>query len=430
MPADITRILKLKAEKRDKAARMHDLLDKAQLEKRDMSRREKAQFDDLEIEVGRLDREIRQGGGDFDPRFAQGTPRLGADPDRSGVVLQPEQRMSDWLREHRAEGRGPNYRSELSDEELSQLSVGRLVRGMVTSKWDGADGEHRALTEGTNSAGGFLTPEPLAARFIDRVRNASRVMQAGAQTVPMTSDTLAIARMTSGATVAWKSEGNPITPSDMVFDRVTFTARTLPILVKLSRELFEDMQPEAAAGIEREIAAALALELDRGCLRGSGTPPEVKGVRNQSGITVTSLGANGASLVWDNVLDGVAAVRNLNLDPNAVLMSSRTQNALAKLKLTTGDYISSPLVPVGISQLVTNQIPNNLTVGTSNDCSEVYIGDWSQLMVGLRADLRFQIQVLTERYADTLEVGLLTYLRADVQLQHPEGFTVLTGVRP
>jgi HK97 family phage major capsid protein len=248
--------------------------------------------------------------------------------------------------------------------------------------------------------------------------------------VPMTSDTLNIARMTGGATVAWKAEGNAITPSDMVFDRVAFTARTLPILVRLSRELFDDMQPEAAAGIEREIAAALALELDRGCLRGSGTPPEVKGVRNQSGVTVTSLGVNGASLVWDHVLDGVAAVRNLNLDPNAVLMSSRTQNALAKLKLTTGEYIPSPLVPAGISQLVTNQIPNNLTVGTSNDCSEVYCGDWSQLLVGLRTDLRFQIQVLTERFADTLEVGLLTYLRADVQLQHPEGFTVLTGVRP
>src|SRR5207244_1562131 len=147
--------------------------------------------------------------------------------------------------------------------ELGQLSIGKLVRGMVSSKWSGAEGEHRALTEGTNSAGGFLTPEPLAAAFLDRVRNASRVMQAGAHTVPMASDTLSIARMTSGATVAWKSEGNAITPSDMVFDRVTFTARTLPILVKLSRELFEDMQPEAAAGIEREIAAALALELDR-----------------------------------------------------------------------------------------------------------------------------------------------------------------------
>jgi hypothetical protein len=50
-------------------------------------------------------------------------------------------------------------------------------------------------------------------------------------------------------------------------------------------------------------------------------------------------------------------------------------------------------------------------------------------MVGIRTDLRFA-RVLDQRFADTLEIGLLAYLRADVQLQHPEGFNVITGVRP
>jgi HK97 family phage major capsid protein len=427
---DVQKILRLKSDKNAKIAAARDLLDRAQLETRSMSRRERSEYESLEREIDELGTEIRRAGGDFDPRAAQGTLRGGAGPDgRSSVVLAREERMTDWLREHRADGRGPNYQSELSDDELAGLSLGKVFRGMVTSKWDGAEGEHRALIEGTNSAGGFLTPEPLAARFIDRIRNAARVFQAGALTVPMTSDTLNVARLTGGATVAWKAEGNAITPSDMVFDRVTFTARTLPILVKLSVELFEDMEPAAAAGIENEIAQALALELDRGCLRGSGTPPEVKGIRFQSGVTLQSLGSNGATPSFDNVIDGVANVRAANLEPNAILWSSRTATQLGKLKLSTGEYLPPVPAIAAIPKLVTNQIGNAFTVGTSNDCSEIYIGDFTQLMVGLRTDLRFA-RVLDQRFADTLEVGLLAYLRADVQLQHPEGFNVITGVRP
>jgi HK97 family phage major capsid protein len=432
MPKNIDTWLDLTTDAVAKLQRIHELRHAAESEGRELSRRESGEVARITKEAEALQRRADAIQPPFDPRRAQGFrngPGAGESAD-SKVTLAKDERVADWLREHRSDGRGPAYQSELSDDELSQLSLGKIVRGMVTSRWDGAEAEHRALTEGTNSAGGFLTPEPLAARFIDRIRNASRVMQAGATTVPMESDTLNIARMTGGATVAWKTEGNPITPSDMVFDRVTFTTRTLPIMVKLSRELFEDMQPEAAAGIEREIAAALSLELDRGCLRGSGTPPEVKGIRNQSGVTLQSLGGSGATPVWDNILDGVANVRALNMEPTSILWSSRTANQLGKLKLTTGEYIPTPPVLAGLAQLTTNQIPGNLVVGGSTDCSEIYIGDFTQLLVGMRTDLRFNVQVLNQRFADTLEVGLLAYLRADVQLQHAEAFNVITGVRP
>jgi HK97 family phage major capsid protein len=123
-------------------------------------------------------------------------------------------------------------------------------------------------------------------------------------------------------------------------------------------------------------------------------------------------------------------VRALNLEPSAILWSSRTATQLAKVKLSTGEYYPPVPALAGIPRLVTNQIPNNITVGSSSDTSEIYCGDFSQLLVGIRTDLRFSVQVLNERFADNLQVGLLTYLRADVQLQHPEGFTIVTGVRP
>jgi hypothetical protein len=38
----------------------------------------------------------------------------------------------------------------------------------------------------------------------------------------MESDTLNIARLTGGASVAWKAEGDSISPSDMTFDQTAF----------------------------------------------------------------------------------------------------------------------------------------------------------------------------------------------------------------
>ena len=77
---------------------------------------------------------------------------------------------------------------DFDPEEMREFSLGRMVRGMVTGQWDGADLERRAMSEGSDAAGGYLTPEILSGRVIDKVRNQARVLQAGAQTVPLDSD--------------------------------------------------------------------------------------------------------------------------------------------------------------------------------------------------------------------------------------------------
>lgn len=71
----------------------------------------------------------------------------------------------------------------------------------------------------------------------------------------------------------------------------------------------------------------------------------------------------------------------------------------------------------------TNQIPVNLTVGTNNDNSEIYVGDWPFLLIGVRHNL--QIDTLRERYADAYQYGFLAHLRADIQLAQPKGFSVI-----
>jgi HK97 family phage major capsid protein len=299
----------------------------------------------------------------------------------------------------------------------------------VTGDWTDADAEQRAISESPLTAGGHMVPTPVAATVIDRARAAARVFQAGATTVPMTSQTLKYPRLVAEAAPAWRNEGAAVNDQAMTFDAVTLTAQSMAMLVKVSVELFEDA-PATDDVIERSFAAQIALELDRVALRGSGVAPEPRGVRNQTGVTLLSHGANGdtiANLKYNFLVDALAAIRALNFEPDAIIDAPRTEQGLAKLVDTTGQYIVPPAALSGIPRLPTNQVPINLTVGTSNDTSEVYTGRWDQLLVGIRTGLT--IRFLGERFMDNLQYAFLAYLRGDVQLAQPAAFAVDLGVR-
>lgn len=67
-------------------------------------------------------------------------------------------------------------------------------------------------------------------------------------------------------------------------------------------------------------------------------------------------------------------------------------------------------------------------MGTSTDTSDVFVADWSQLLVGIRTEL--QISVLAERYADYGSIGFVAWMRSDIAVARPKAFDVTTGVRP
>ncbi|QEU91372.1 phage major capsid protein [Streptomyces kanamyceticus] len=335
---------------------------------------------------------------------------------KGAETLRKDQSFVQWGRDN---GHG--------NRDHEGLSFDRLIRGMATGKWRDADAERKALSEGTLSAGGYLVPTPLAGNVIDLARNQMRVAQAGATFVPMTAQTLKIARLTGEGSPGWRNENSAITAADMTFDSVTFQARSLNRLVTMSVELFEDSDPSASNVIANSFAQQIALEMDRVALRGTGTAPEPRGVANTAGVTTTGHGANGSAISnYDFHLDAVGAVRNANFEPGAHIQAPRTNTSLSKLKeATTNAYLQPPagMLPM----LPTRQVPVNLTVGSSSDCSEIYTGDWSQLAIGIRTE--FRIEFLRERYADNGQVAFLAWLRGDVQLLQPSAFVVDVGVR-
>lgn len=265
---------------------------------------------------------------------------------------------------------------------------------------------------------------------IDRIRNQARVLEAGATVVPMTSDTLSIPRLATGVTAAWKAENAPVTQSDPAFERVVLDTKTLAVQVILSYELMEDMTSTSSDLITNELTQALALELDAKALRGDGTSNAPLGVRNQSGITIQSLGTNGASPTYDALVTADSTLSGLNFDANAAILNPRTAKTLALLKDSTGQPLRPSPAIDDLTILETNQVPTTLVQGSSSVASEIYVGDWSQLLIGVRPQIGVRIVRSDYRYVDQLSVVLVAYLRADVQVSHPAAFAVVTGVTP
>ena len=309
--------------------------------------------------------------------------------------------------------------------------LGAYIRGLCTGKWGGAE-ELRDLGAGS-TPGSYLVPTPLSLRVIDLIRNQARVLQAGALVVPMDSSTLKIARQTGDVTAGWKSENSAITFSDANFDVVTFTARTLTAGTKISIEAVED-----CIGIDailmNSIVKALGLELDRVCLYGTGTPPQPKGIKGATGVTVTDLATDGYTLVdFSKYSTAISTLMGYNFNgPFSILHSARTAGKLDNLQDTLHQPLRQPDLVAAARKLVTNQIPNNLSHGASNAASDAFVGAFENCMVGMRTALALEI---TRVAADSngsafsnMQVWIRAYLRADCQIAHPLAFNVLTGI--
>lgn len=338
------------------------------------------------------------------------------------VALTPRQSVSDWARlKMPLDGR-------FAGEELS---AGKYFKGLVTGEWENAGLERQAMSEGTLADGGYLVPTPLSNQIIDRARNQARVIQAGALTVPMPSQTLAIARVAQAGgdtTSHWKLEGDAITESALTLERVTLTAKSLTALVKSSVELFQDAE-NLQDVILQNFGVVLGQELDRVALYGSGTDPEPQGVANTSGVGAQDLGANGAQIgIPGDYLDALETLWDGNEEATGIIQAPRTELAIARKADTTGQPLRLPEPLASIPRFRTNQVPINQTHGTAHNASDMFMGDWQQLLIGVR--LGITISVLRERYMDNGEIGFVAYMRADVQVARPAAFVVTEGIIP
>lgn len=315
-----------------------------------------------------------------------------------------------------------------NSQDAGEFDIADYLRGIANLRT--TPSVKNALSVGTDTAGGFAVPGVLMPGILGAMVPVSALLTAGAGIAPLEegAKTYTAAAVNAIPTAAWRAEAGTLATSDPTFRAVVATPRSLSFMFKVSRELLADAVGLTVA-LNQAIAQAFAKELDRAGLRGTGTAPEPRGLLNTVGIQAVSNGANGAALAnYANLFSGYQAI--LQADgpaPTAAIMSPRSLVKLGGLLDSTGQPVNMPAMLQPVKLIATSQVPNTLTVGTSADCSEIYVGDFSQMYFAMRESV--SIHLLQEAYAATGEIGFACHVRADVVVNYPAAFAVVTGVR-
>lgn len=288
----------------------------------------------------------------------------------------------------------------------------------------------RDLVVGTPTAGGNLVAtQLLASSFIDLLVNHAKVLGMGTTLLTDLAGNIAIPRATGGSTGYWVAENGAPTESQQSFDQVALTPKTVGAFVDYSRRLLLQASIAVEAFIRMDIARTIALMIDQAAITGSGASNQPRGILNTAGIGSVAGGANGAAPTWDHIVDLESAVANANAPSGSLgyLTNTKVRGKLKKTQIFSG----TSGVPVwqgselnGVRAEVSNQVPSNLTKGTSNGiCSAIIYGNWSDLLIAMWGGLDIMLDPYTGATAGTKRVVALQDV--DVNVRYPVSFAAM-----
>ena len=365
------------------------------------------------------------------------------EPDMSGMTgggYDNRSRSNDDLifqaadgREHRAISvtkRLTEGESHQGLEEIGPGSLGKILRAKLLGDPMGLnESERRAMGEGSGNLSGWFVNPLVSGYVIDLARNASCCMKAGAWTLPMDSPEVTLVKVLTDSTAHWLPEHSAISESDGSFAPIKLKAVVLGTMIRVSQALLEDA-PSAGPTIEKMLSSALGLELDRVALHGDGAT-QPRGVFNCDDINEYSMGANGAAPTnYDPFSYACQYVLQNNGTPTAAIMAPRTFGTLDRLKAaTTNQPLVGPQSYQDLKKFYTNQVPVNQVHGTNEAASCAFIGDFKNVVVGMRKNLSIDISPVagTDTFAK-VEALIRAYMRVDVAILRENHFTKIVGI--
>lgn len=296
----------------------------------------------------------------------------------------------------------------------------------------------RDLVTGTPGAGGYLVAtEVQAASFIELLRARSHVLALGATTLGGLVGNLSIPSQTGAATAYWLAEGGAPTESQQTFGQVPLTPKTVGAYTDFSRRMLLQATPDIEAIIRADLAALMAVEVDRAAIAGTGTNNEPTGILSTSGIGSVVIGANGGAVSWAHVLQLEEALANASADMGAMayLTNAKVRRALKGTTKVSGDagagFIWSDEARDadgfgwmnGYKSAVSSNVPSNLTKGTGTNLSAMIFGNWQDLMIGQWGGLDLMVDKITLGTSGGTRVVAL--LDVDVAVRRAASFAAI-----
>lgn len=310
-------------------------------------------------------------------------------------------------------------------------SVGEAVLDMLT----GARNPQAAQQVQVGPDGGFWTAPQISDLFIDQARSMSVLIRAGAITLPLLGAETRVVKVDTDPTAAWKDELAALTNTTVKLGAVQLVPKTLGAVVDLSQELIDDAA-NSAPTVQRVLAEAVAVQLDRSLFRGVEAGRPFTGVLDDPDVSVTDVGTNGvaptAATGWNWWADAIEDVRTNNGEPDVYIEHPRTSAQFTKLKDANNQPLQAPAEVAALRRLISTQVPIDQDHGTATNATSVVVGNFSTafVLLGIRSNFRVETSREAGNAFENLGVKVRIWGRFDLAIGRPKHLARIEGIIP
>ena len=345
----------------------------------------------------------------------------------------------------------------MTKKEAQRYSIGRALQAAVLGDWSKAGFERecsqaiaklmgreaegfylpldvfrRDFNVGTATEAGNLVPTDFRGDlYVDALRNAMVMAGLGVRILPGLSGNVDIPRKSVAGSLAMLTEIGSASETQPNTAKLTLSPKRIGAYVEVSKQAIIQSALALEPMIRDDLLMGAAVLLENQAINGNGTSPNILGLRNTTSITTATAGANGATVAWGQFVDLESACANSNAEPDRLagyLTNTRVRGRAKQVQRGTNlDYIWQPgqTAVNGYRVAVTNNVPNNLTKGTSTTvCSmTAFSSDWSMAVLGLFGAPDVVVDPYTR--ADTGQVKITLNQFADFGIRQPGAFAVM-----
>jgi HK97 family phage major capsid protein len=271
----------------------------------------------------------------------------------------------------------------------------------------------------TTDDSNVLTEDFRAGDFIDVLRNASSVMQAGARTLNGLSSDVTIPKKATASTAAWlAAEGDNVAQTEPTFSQVQLSPKDLGAYAQITRRMIQQQTMDMEALVRDDIAQAIALAMDLAALRGTGASGQPTGIKNTAGINTVDFGTapiTVPSFAKVVEMETVVAEDNALMGNLAYIMSANMYGGLKtteKASNTAQFVIDGGNSMNGYPVIVSNQV----------ETGDLYFGNFSDLLVGFWGGLDILLDPYTNGLSGTIRIRAIQTM--DVAVRHAVSFAL------
>lgn len=302
------------------------------------------------------------------------------------------------------------FEFEASRAAASQYGVtaqGIMLPAEVLRNWK------RDMSAGSD--GDLIAEDFKGEEFIDALRNASSVMQAGARMLGGLSGDVKIPKKTAASTAAFvASEGGASSESEMTIGNVSMTPKTLGAFTDVTRQLLIQSSLDVEALIRDDLAQSIATAIDKAGLEGSGSSGNPEGILNVTGVNqVTNFAAANPTFAEVVTLETAVAEDNALMGNLAYILPASMYGALKTTEKAT-NTAQFVVEPGGTMNGYTAIVSNQATAGN------LYFGNFSDLLIGMFGGLDIVVDPYSNSTSGTVRVVALQSV--DVAVRHAVSF--------